>query len=152
MLTLISRSGFTSAALISLASQAPKVLPADVFSTEKSFQDGQVVKVFGTIAGGFTLLFGFWFFCISTVAVITGIRRMSFTLNWWAFIFPNGGLTLAVIQLGTCYHSPGVNWVASVLTILMVIMWFVVVIACIRAVWKRQILWPGKDEDADMKA
>ena len=136
---------------MSLASQAPKVLPALAFSTERNFQDGQVVKIIGFIAGGFTLLFGFWFFCISTVAVIAGIRRMSFTLNWWAFIFPNGGLTLAVIQLGKVYHSPGVNGIASALTVLIVIMWFVVAIACAQAVWSRQILWPGKDEDADMK-
>jgi tellurite resistance protein TehA-like permease len=136
---------------MSLASQAPKVLPAMAFSIEGSFQDGQVVKIVGFIAGGFTLLFGFWFFCISIVAVIAGMRRMSFTLNWWAFIFPNGGLTLAVIQLGKVYHSPGVDWFASALTIMIVIMWFVVAIACMRAVLKRQILWPGKDEDADMQ-
>ena len=75
---------------------------------------------------------------------------MSFTLNWWAFIFPNGGLTLAVIELGKVYHSTGINWIASVLTVLLVIMWFVVAIANVRAVWQRKIMWPGKDEDKDM--
>lgn len=125
-------------------------MPKLAFTTDPDFADGEIVKILGYIAGVFTLLFGFWFFCISSVAVIAGIRHMSFTLNWWAFIFPNGGLALAIIQLGKVYSSDGVNWVASILTILLVIMWFVVAIACIRAVVTKQIMWPGKDEDADM--
>ena len=76
---------------------------------------------------------------------------MSFTLNWWAFIFPNAGLALAIIQLGKVYKSPGVDWVASVLTVLLVVMWIIVTVANIRAVWQKKILWPGKDEDGDME-
>jgi tellurite resistance protein TehA-like permease len=137
--------------LISLASQAPKVLPIIAFSGDSTFADGRIVQIIGFVAGGFVMLFSFWFFCISTVAVIAGIRQMSFTLNWWAFIFPNAGLTLAVIELGKVYNSPGINWVASVLTILLVVMWIIVVIANIRAVLQKKILWPGKDEDGDME-
>lgn len=75
---------------------------------------------------------------------------MSFTLNWWAFIFPNAGLTLAIIQLGSTYKSNGINGFSSALTVLLVVFWFVAAVANIMAVWKRQILWPGKDEDADV--
>ena len=141
--------GYTSAALISLATQAPNVLPAHAFHIGSDFADGHVVKVFGIVSGTFVLLFAFWFFCISTVAVITGIRRMDFTLNWWAFVFPNAGLTLGAIQLGKVFNSPGINGICSALTILLVILWLVTAVAHIQAVVQRKILWPGKDEDQD---
>jgi tellurite resistance protein TehA-like permease len=76
---------------------------------------------------------------------------MSFSLNWWAFVFPNAGLTLATIQAGKSLNSQAINGVASALTILLVIMWFVTAIACCRALYLGQILWPGKDEDKTMK-
>ena len=145
---MLTRSvGYTSAALISLASQAPKVMPAIAFDADYNNADGKIIKIIGFIAGSFAMLLGFWFFCISTVAVLAGIKKMSFTLNWWAFIFPNAGLTLAAIQLGKVYKSAGIDWIASVMTVLLVLMWFIVVIANIRAVWEKKILWPGKDED-----
>jgi tellurite resistance protein TehA-like permease len=126
-------------------------MPSLAFSEDSSFADGQIVKIIGFVAGGFVLLFGFWFFCISVVAVVAGIRQMSFTLNWWAFVFPNAGLTLAIIQLGKVYKSPGINWIASVMTVLLVVLWIVVGVANVRAVWQRRIMWPGKDEDQDME-
>lgn len=122
-----------------------------VFTEHDVFQGGHIVRIIGYLSGAFTLLFGFWFFCISTVAVLAGVRQMGFTLNWWAFVFPNSALTLAIIQLGKVFKSQPIDWIASVLTVLLVIMWFVVAIANIRAVWQRKILWPGKDEDADVK-
>ena len=66
-------------------------------------------------------------------------------------IFPNAGLTLATIQLGSAFSSSAINGICSALTILLVIFWFVVAIAHVRAVWKGTIMWPGKDEDKDMK-
>lgn len=126
-------------------------MPSLAFSEDSSFADGQIVKIIGFVAGGFVLLFGFWFFCISLVAVVAGIRHMSFTLNWWAFIFPNAGLTLAIIQLGKVYRSHEIDWIASVMTVLLVVLWIVVATANVKAVWQRRIMWPGKDEDQDME-
>ena len=79
------------------------------------------------------ILFSYWFFFITTVAVVVGAHKMSFTLNWWAFIFPNAGMTLATIQAGKVLNSNALNGIASALTILLVIM------------------WPGKDEDKSME-
>lgn len=76
---------------------------------------------------------------------------MTFTLNWWAFVFPNAGLTMAAIQLGKAFKSPGINGVCSALTLMLVILWLVAAVAHIRALWLGQVLWPGKDEDKDMK-
>lgn len=99
------------------------------------------------MAGLFIILFAYWFFFITIVAVLAGVRKMSFSLNWWAFIFPNAGLTLATIQAGKVLNSKSLNGIASALTIILVIMWFVTAFFCIRAVYRGEVLWPGKDED-----
>lgn len=65
-------------------------------------------------------------------------------------MFPNAGLTLAAVQLGTAYSSPAINGICSALTLLLVIMWIVVAVAHVRAFWMGKIMWPGRDEDKDM--
>jgi tellurite resistance protein TehA-like permease len=79
----VGPAGYTAAGLISLGVQAPNILYTDAF-TQNAIPDGDIVRVIGTMAGIFVILFAFWFFCISTVAVVAGVRQMSFTLNWWA--------------------------------------------------------------------
>ncbi|KAK3704810.1 hypothetical protein LTR37_013642 [Vermiconidia calcicola] len=148
MFVSVGPAGYTAAGIIGLATLAPSVVPPNAFNTDGAFPDGDVVKVFGIIAGIFVLLFSFWFFCISAVSVIAGIKHMSFTLNWWAFIFPNAGLTLAVIQLGSTFKSPGINGFCSFLTIMLVILWLITAVSNVIAVVRGTILWPGKDEDS----
>jgi tellurite resistance protein TehA-like permease len=109
------------------------------------------VRIIGIMSGLFIILFGYWFFFITTIAIFAGIRKMSFSLNWWAFIFPNAGLTLATIQAGKVLRSEAINGVASALTILLVIMWFITAAFCIRAIYQGDVLWPGKDEDKTME-
>jgi C4-dicarboxylate transporter/malic acid transport protein len=146
---LLIATGYTAAGLLSLANQAPSLISANYF-TDISVPDGEIVRIIGIMSGLFIILFAYWFFIITTIAVIVGSRRMSFSLNWWAFIFPNAGLTLATIQAAKVLNSEAINGVASALTILLVIMWFVTAAFCIRAVYLGQILWPGKDEDKTM--
>ncbi|CAK3967771.1 Malic acid transport [Lecanosticta acicola] len=150
MYVSVGPAGYTAAGLISLGMRAPTVLPANAF-TSNNYHDGDIVKVIGIMAGVFIIIFAFWFFCVSTVAVLAGIRRMHFTLNWWAFVFPNAGLTLAAIQLGKAFGSQGINGICSALTIILVILWLITAVSHIRAVYYGKIMWPGKDEDKDMK-
>lgn len=150
MYVSVGPAGYTAAGLISLATQAPTVVPTAQF-TPGSFPDGYIIKDVGILSGLFIILFSFWFFCISTIAVVTGLRRMSFTLNWWAFIFPNAGLTLAAIQTAKALDSDGIRGVCSALTVMLVVMWLLVAVLCIKAVWKGEMLWPGKDEDKTME-
>lgn len=83
MYVSVGPAGYTSAGLISLGMRAPDVLPGNAFNVS-GVPDGNIVKVIGIMAGVFIIIFAFWFFCVSTVAVVAGIRRMHFTLNWWA--------------------------------------------------------------------
>jgi tellurite resistance protein TehA-like permease len=110
---------------------------------------GEIWKAVGVPAGIFLWLLGFWFSALSTVAVISGARKMHFTLNWWGFIFPNAGLTVAAIYIGNALGSGGIKAVTSAMTILLVVAWLVVAVAHIRAVINHQILWPGHDEDME---
>lgn len=146
----LTTSGYTAAGLISLANQAPTLI-APNYWTDISFPDGEIVRIFGIVSGLFIILFAYWFFFITTIAILAGLRRMSFSLNWWAFIFPNAGLTLATIQAAKVLHSEALNGIASALTVLLVVMWLVTTVFCIRAVWIGEILWPGKDEDKTME-
>ena len=74
---------------------------------------------------------------------------MSFHLVWWAFVFPNVGFTIATIRIGEQFESNGILWVGSAMTILLVATWIFVLMSHVRAIWKKQILMPGKDEDKD---
>jgi C4-dicarboxylate transporter/malic acid transport protein len=150
MFVSVGPAGYTTHALISLGRQAPRVFGDREMFGITSIPVGDVIKIIGILAGFFVILFSFWFFCVSAVSVLAGIKQMSFTLNWWAFVFPNAGLTLATIQTGGALSSPGINGIASALTIGLVIMWIVCAIAHVQAVRKGNVMWPGKDEDKTM--
>ena len=64
-------------------------------------------------------------------------------------MFPNTGLLIAMIDIGTAIGSQAILWVASVATVIQVMMWLLVFVTHVRALLKKQILWPGKDEDHD---
>lgn len=53
-----------------------------------------------------------------------------------------------MIDIGTAINSQAILWVTSAATVVQVAMWLLVFVAHARAVVKKQILWPGEDEDA----
>jgi tellurite resistance protein TehA-like permease len=128
-----------------LGTQASKIFPP-TFLRITSVSTGDLWKAFGVPASIFVWLLGLWFFALSSVSILSGIRKLPFTLHWWAFIFPNAGLKIAAIQIGNVLGSNGIKGDTSGMTILLVIMWLYVAAMNVWAVWKRQILWPGKDE------
>lgn len=105
----------------------------------------QIALVFAIFIWGLA----FWFFSISLVSCLAVAKKMSFHLVWYAYVFPNVGLTIAVIQIGRGLESNAVQWVGSIMTILLVATWLFVMGAHARALWRGDILWPGKDEDKD---
>lgn len=141
--------GYTSAALVSLGSQAPSILPADFFSVS-DVNVGEVVKILGVVSGMFLFLVAFWFFCLSTVSILESAKHMSFTLSWWAFVFPNAGMALALFQIADVLQNKPMKIISSVLTVALVVMWLFVAVNNIAAVARKQILWDGKDENAGM--
>ncbi|QDS71898.1 hypothetical protein FKW77_000234 [Venturia effusa] len=145
MYVSVGPAGYTSATLVSLGNRALDVLPSNFLGNDSGIATGYLWKAFGLAAGIFVWLLGFWFFALTTVSILFGARKMHFTLQWWAFIFPNAGLTLAAIQIGNVMGSDGIKGVTSGMTILLVIMWIFVAGMNVAAVWKKKILSPGTD-------
>ncbi|KAF1960913.1 C4-dicarboxylate transporter/malic acid transport protein-like protein [Byssothecium circinans] len=139
---------YTSNTLVALGIQAPKVIPPD-FLGLTSIPTGDIWKAIGVPAGIFLWLLSFWFCALSTVSVLWSAKYMHFTLNWWAFIFPNVGLTIALIQIDNVLNSDGIKGVCSTLTIILVALWIVVAVLNVRAILKGDVLWPGMDEDME---
>lgn len=68
---------------------------------------------------------------------------------WYAMVFPNVGFTIALIQIGEQLLSPAIQWVTSIMTILLIALWLYVMAAHVRAVVKKQVMMPGLGEDND---
>jgi tellurite resistance protein TehA-like permease len=67
----------------------------------------------------------FWFFAIPFVASMEAVTRNDFHLNWYAYVFPNVGFTIATIGIGEGLDRNGIKGVgtgmAAVLLFLIVI-------------------------------
>ncbi len=138
-------------------------------------QDVVVTKIFATVAqGGYTSLPGivnqdlipdvlqllallaaiglwmtaFWFFSNSVISAIEGANRNDFHLNWYAYVFPNVGFTIATIKIGERLGSPVIGAVGTVMAGILFFFWVLIFVCHVRAVFNKKICWPGKDEDA----
>lgn len=149
MFIAVGPAGYTALALIGMARAVPQGY--GYFATYPLA--AEVLRVMATWVGVWIWCLGFWFFAISIVAVVRGAvkKRLRFSLGWWAFVFPNVGFTVATGDIGVEFGSETVTWVASAMTIGIVVMWFVVLIAHVRAVVNKKIMWPGRDEDKGEK-
>ncbi|KAI0129002.1 voltage-dependent anion channel [Xylariales sp. AK1849] len=143
MFIAVGPPSFTSLAIIGMASEFP--------TTYEFFGDGgltvQILRVVATMTSVFIWSLSLWFFSIAVIACLAVWRQMSFRLNWWAFVFPNVGFTIAVLQIGKQLESPGVKWVGTIMSILLVATWLFVLSHHVRAVIRMDIWYDGKDED-----
>lgn len=130
--------------------QAPKIIPATYLGITSGVPTGDLWKAMSVPAAMFVWLVGFWFFAQAAVSTLRGARKMRFTLSWWAFIFPNAGLTMGMAQIGNSIGSRRIrNWVVPAATVVLVAVWLLVAVMNVRAVWRGDVLWPGKDEDME---
>jgi hypothetical protein len=53
-----------------------------------------------------------------------------------------------VIKIGQSLQSEGILWVGTTVTLLLVVVYLFVLACHVRAIWKKKIWFPGKDEDA----
>lgn len=150
MYVAVGPAAYTANAFVSLGMQAPKHVPND-FLGISSLPAGDILKVVGVIAGVFMWLIAFWFCALTTVSVVLAAvnKEVYFTLNHWAFIFPNAGLTIALIQIANALDSPGMKGICSGATIVLAILWLWVAALTLRGLLTKEVLWPGKDEDME---
>jgi tellurite resistance protein TehA-like permease len=139
----VGPASFTGLVLIGLAD----AVPSDYGYFASHPMAPEILRTMATFTAIFLWVLAFWFFCIALVAVMSGLKKMSFHMVWWAAVFPNTGFTINTISIGKELESAGILWVGSAMTILIVVAWLFIFVAQVRAIWLRHILMPGKDED-----
>ncbi|OHW97779.1 c4-dicarboxylate transporter malic acid transporter [Colletotrichum incanum] len=162
MFIAVGPPSFTAAALVSMGAQVPRLI-----STTDSFISDSLRSVAyltdmenpGTIAFAvramalFSAVFlwglSFWFFSSACLSTLFGMPDHSFHLSWWSFVFPNVGFAIATIRIGEAFGSEGLLWFATVFTVILIAVWLFVGFCCARAVIRRKLVWPGRDEDSD---
>ena len=107
-----------------------------------------VLQLFALLSAIFLWALALWFFAIAFMAIIEAIPRNDFHLNWYAYVFPNVGFTIATIKIGDRLQSEVINWIGSVMGGTLFFLWLTIVVCHINAVVQKKICWPGKDEDA----
>ncbi|TQS37291.1 hypothetical protein Golomagni_02243 [Golovinomyces magnicellulatus] len=151
MFIAVGPPAFTSLALLGMAKG---VTQAEIFETDIDLEGidsaliGPMLLLFALIAAIFLWVLSFWFFAIALTATIEAIPRNDFHLNWYAYVFPNVGFTIATIKIGQRLNSPGIIGVGTGMTVVLFGLWILIVICHIKAFLQKQICWPGKDEDA----
>ena len=144
MFISVGPPSFTGLALIGLA----RALPSDYGYFASHPLAIEILRTVADFTATFLWVLAFWFFCITLIAVLAGARKMGFHLIWWGCVFPNVGSTIATISIGEQFESEAILWVGSVMTVLLVATWIFVFLAEVRAILGKDIMIPGKDEDA----
>ncbi|OBR09633.1 C4-dicarboxylate transporter/malic acid transporter [Colletotrichum higginsianum IMI 349063] len=162
MFIAVGPPSFTAAALVSMGAQVPRLITsADSFISDSlsstAYLTGMenpgtvafAVRAMALFSAVFLWGLSFWFFSSACLSTLFGMPDHSFHLSWWSFVFPNVGFTIATIRIGEAFGSEGLLWLATVLTIVLVAVWLFVGFCCARAVIRRKLVWPGRDEDSD---
>lgn len=141
---------FAGLALINFGNALPIAEDVGYFASNDAAIE--ILHTMGDFIAIFLWLFGAWFFCVTLLAVVAGIRQMSFHLIWWALVFPNVAFVIATGRVGEQLESEGIMWIASIMAILLVGMWLFVFVLNMRAVFEGDIMMAGKDEDKGTSA
>jgi len=154
MFITVGPPSFTGLALLHISQELTLIYPsyASISYVEHPAIIADIFRVLALSVAIFLWATAFWFFSTALVSVIHGAFSkpgMSFHLVWWSFVFPNVGFTICTINIGEALMSNGILWLGSAMTVVLVVVWLFVGAAHVRAVLKKEILWPGKDEDHD---
>ncbi|KAF1923461.1 uncharacterized protein M421DRAFT_75318 [Didymella exigua CBS 183.55] len=148
MYVAVGPAAYTVNTFVALGMQAPKHIPEGFLGID-SIPIGDVFKVMAVAIGVFLWLVSFFFSALSTVSVLISAKDSHFTLNWWAFIFPNVGLVVGLLQLGEALDLPSVQKICTGATAVLTLLWIFCAIMHVRALSRKEVLWPGQDEDME---
>ena len=149
MFVSVGPSGFTAAGIIGMAEGAQNAIPADFMGNGQ--MAANIIKVVAAWMSLWIWGLAFWFFFISVGAhwSCVGPRRLTFTMSWYSYVFPNTALITSTFAIGKAFNSPAIKVIGCVLTPILILVWFFVSGMMIRAIVLKQILWPQKGEDKD---
>ncbi|CAM1505880.1 Fc.00g115170.m01.CDS01 [Cosmosporella sp. VM-42] len=135
---------FTALALIGMANR----LPDAISSVDKLVIDVATIRAVALMAAVFLWALSLWWFLIAAVAVAMSPPEY-FHLGWWPLVFPNTGFTLATISIGNEFQNEGILWFATAMSIAIIATFCIVLYFNVRAVFVKDIMYPGKDEDVN---
>ncbi|KAI9857781.1 MAG: hypothetical protein M1813_008032 [Trichoglossum hirsutum] len=147
MFVSVGPSGFTVSGLINMARSAEHALPADFMGDGK--MTAFILQIMANWVGIWLWGLAVWFFLVSVGAHCScfGHGKMQFAMTWYSFVFPNTALVIATLAVGKAFSSFAINVVGTVIGCALVPLWVFVFWMMVRAVLRRQILWPEKGED-----
>jgi tellurite resistance protein TehA-like permease len=143
MFICVGPPGFTILALIGMS----KALPEGYGYFATNPMAIPALKAMALFVSIFIWMIAFWWFAIAITSVLYGVKKMSFSLVQWALVFPNVGWTIATINIGQQLESQGIQWVGSIMSIFVFIIWLFNLFAHARAVLTKRMMMPGQDED-----
>ena len=135
MFIAVGPLSFTAIAFISVANAATDVFPLyHIVGIANTSLLLELIKFFAIVASIFLWALALWFFAVSVLAVLHGMRQSSFHMTWWAMVFPNVGFTIATIYIRSALESEAILWISSAMTICIAVVWCFVAVHHVRAV------------------
>jgi tellurite resistance protein TehA-like permease len=146
MFIAVGPPSFTALAFIGMAQD---VAATKIFSTYVSSLPGispqyqalipDLLQILALIVAIFHWVLAFWFFSIALVATIEAVGRNDFHMDWYAYVFPNVGFTIATIKIGERLDSRAIQGVGSRMGAVLFFL-LVLIYGChVRAVLQRKI-------------
>lgn len=152
MFIAVGPPSFTALAFIGMAQDArtteifTKYYVLDGFTNQALIPD--LLLLMAILSSVFLITLAVWFFAIALVASLEAVGRNDFHLNWYAYVFPNVGFTIAVIKIGEVLRIRAISIIGTGMAAALFFLWILIVFCHIKAVVQHKICWPGKDEDA----
>ncbi|KAI6393957.1 hypothetical protein MCOR20_010688 [Pyricularia oryzae] len=150
---LVGPPSFTALAFIGIANNIPadfdiRLSPVPILPGQPGVTEKAVIQIMAYVVG--TALWGLslWWFSIALTGVLRAPPRY-FHLPWWGMIFPNAGFSLATITLGKSFGNTQIQILGTVMSSLVALLYLYILYNHIRALLRREIMYPGKDEDTD---
>ena len=153
MFVSVGPSAFTVSGTVRMAQNLHRIIAASPNSTFMDVPGVLAAQILRLVANWMSLwLWGlaWWFFFVSLLSNVACLRenhRMPFAMTWFSFIFPQTALTTATFAIAEAFDVDAIRVIGCVMTGLLIVVWVFVVAAMIRAVVKKEILWPEKGED-----
>lgn len=153
MFVSVGPSAFTASGIIGMASNLDtifKKLPSGQYMDVDASVAASILKLIANWVSLWLWGLAIWFFFISLLANVVCFRKgghMPFAMTWFSFIFPQTALTTATFRVANAFDLFPLKVVGCVMTVILILVWFLVVYRMIHAIITKQILWPEKGED-----
>lgn len=129
---VVGPHAFTGVGLLAMASVIP-----EHYSYFAQFPEAvQTLQTIALFTAIFFWTLAFWFCSLAIVAIAAALRKTSFSLMWYATIFPNVGLVVSMMVIGKLLNSDAIGWVGTGATIVLAAIWLLVQCFHIGALWK----------------